>query len=319
MSKSKIDYYEFCKNNPDLCIFFKPWWLDAVCGAENWDVIVLSNSNEIIAVWPYYIVENYGFKRIIMPKATPYMGPWLRVSKAKYSEAISEEKKILLELISKLPKVSKFYQNFSPEMNNWLPFHWAGFQQSNGVTYTFDELGNQDELWKAMRGNARREIKKAINRFELSIADNISLRDFYKVYSKTFSRQGKSPTVDFEHLQLIDKACSSNKSSKILAGVDRNTNIHAVAYLVWDDTTCYYLLGGGDPDFRTSGAATFVLWECMKFAETVSNRFDLEGSMIEAVEKFFVSLGSKQSSYNRISKVDSSILKIVQTLKQFNG
>ena len=29
---SKEKYIEFCNNNPDICIFDQPWWLDAVCG-----------------------------------------------------------------------------------------------------------------------------------------------------------------------------------------------------------------------------------------------------------------------------------------------
>ena len=29
---SKERYIEFCKNNPNICIYDQPWWLDAVCG-----------------------------------------------------------------------------------------------------------------------------------------------------------------------------------------------------------------------------------------------------------------------------------------------
>lgn len=37
---------------------------------------------------------------------------------------------------------------------------------------------------------------------------------------------------------------------------------------------------------RNSGATSLLIWEVIKFASTVSKKFDLEGSKLEPVERF---------------------------------
>lgn len=83
---------------------------------------------------------------------------------------------------------------------------------------------------------------------------------------------------------------------------DEHNNIHAAVYIVWDNDSAYYLMGGGDPALRNSGATSLCLWEAIQFASTVSKKFDLEGSMLEPVERFFRGFGTVQKPYFKISK-----------------
>ena len=73
--------------------------------------------------------------------------------------------------------------------------------------------------------------------------------------------------------------------------MDSQGRIHAASYFVYDEKCCYYLIGGGDPELRTSGASSLLMWEGIKFASTVSGSFDFEGSMIEPIERFFRAFG----------------------------
>jgi hypothetical protein len=66
-------------------------------------------------------------------------------------------------------------------------------------------------------------------------------------------------------------------------------------------------MGGGDPHLRTSGAGSLVLWEAIKFAATVSEQFDFEGSMIEPVERFFRAFGGTPTPYFSIQKLSSGM------------
>ena len=52
------------------------------------------------------------------------------------------------------------------------------------------------------------------------------------------------------------------------------------------------------------------LWEAIKFASTVTNKFDFEGSMIESVEKYFRSFGAVQKPYFTITKTPSFLLRL---------
>ena len=51
-AKTKYRDLAFEKN---LSIFCQPWWLDAVCGERNWDVVILEEPDGIVAALPYYV------------------------------------------------------------------------------------------------------------------------------------------------------------------------------------------------------------------------------------------------------------------------
>lgn|GEM_PF-4541022 len=67
---------------------------------------------------------------------------------------------------------------------------------------------------------------------------------------------------------------------------------------------------------RTSGASSLLLWEAIRFALQVAERFDFEGSMFEPIERFFRGFGAVQKPYFQISKVDGKWLKLAYGLKE---
>jgi hypothetical protein len=109
----KEKYREFCKKEKNIPIFSKDWWLDAVCGEENWDVVLFEKGGEIWASWPYYKVRKFSFNIITMPKLTQNMGIYIKYPhNQKYYKKLSWEKEIINTLLEKLPKFDKFSQNF---------------------------------------------------------------------------------------------------------------------------------------------------------------------------------------------------------------
>lgn len=51
---SKDSYREFCRQNDDVPVFLKDWWMDAVCD-DNWDAVVIKNNDTVTAVMPYFL------------------------------------------------------------------------------------------------------------------------------------------------------------------------------------------------------------------------------------------------------------------------
>ena len=78
--------------------------------------------------------------------------------------------------------------------------------------------------------------------------------------------------------------------------------MHAVAYVVWDEHAAFYLLGGADPELRTSGASSLLLWEALQRARSRTDVFDFEGSMLAPVERFFRGFGAVQTPYLRVTR-----------------
>ena len=89
--------------------------------------------------------------------------------------------------------------------------------------------------------------------------------------------------------------------------------------LVWNEHCAYYLMGGGDPELRSSGATSLAMWQAIQFAATVSRIFDFEGSMIEPIERFFRGFGAVQTPYLSLTHVRSKRVAVALGLRSTLG
>jgi hypothetical protein len=288
-------------------IFQQPWWLDAVA-PNQWGAVVVNQGGAIVARMPYVIKKQYGLTAISMPPLTQTLGPWLRPSKAKSYKKISEQKELMNALIAQLPPVDYFCQCFSPNIKNWLPFYWAGYQQTSHYTYRIEDLSDYEKIWSDFSSNTRKNIKKAEK--QVVIRNDLGIDKLLGIINLTFKRQNMKMPYSDDLIKRLDIACTEKNARKMFFAEDSLGRIHAVGYFVWDSNTTYLLLGGGDPELRNSQAYSLLVWEAIKFASTVSKVFDFEGSMVEPIEFFFRSFGATQTSYCLISKMCSRRMKI---------
>jgi lipid II:glycine glycyltransferase (peptidoglycan interpeptide bridge formation enzyme) len=311
---NKQTYRELCKLESRIHIFSQDWWLDAVAGEKNWDVALVEENGVIIASFPYYYIKKSGFKVVTMPQLTPKMGIWIRYPNGQdYTSKLSYEKKIIDDLTELLPPYDMFIQNFDPSFVNWLPFYWQGFQQTTKYTYIIDDLTDHDRIYNNFRSNVKRNIKKA--KKIVKISTEYDLPTFYEVYKKTFDRQNMTVPHTLELLTKIDSACSKRERRKIFFAEDPSGQIHAAVYIIWDNESAYYIMGGADPNLRNSGAMSLLFWEAIKFTSTFVKRFDFEGSMIEPIERFVRTFGGIQTPYFQIRKTNSMLLAIRKAIK----
>jgi GNAT acetyltransferase-like protein len=280
-------------------IFQQPWWLDALAPGR-WDEATVERNGRVVARLPYVVRGRRPLRVLTMPPLTQTLGPWVEPSTAKPAHALAEEIELLAALEAALPAADAFVQQFSPTMLNALPFYWAGYSLELQYTYRLDGLRSEEALWDGLRGNIRREIRKARKRVE--VRDDLGLDRFHAVWAKTFARQGLEPPASLAELVRLDAACAARDARAMLFAQDEEDRTHAVAYAVWDEHAAYYLLGGGDPELRTSGASSLLMWESILRARAVTDVFDFEGSMLQPVERFFRGFGSRQAPYLRVSR-----------------
>ncbi len=308
-------YRTLCTQEPSIPLFSQAWWLDATAGEGAWDVALVEKGGAIVAAMPYVPRKRYGFTLLGQPALTQTLGPWLRETDGKFSTKLAQHKDWLQALIAQFPPFAHFTQNWHWQMVNWLPFYWAGFQQTTRYTYILHALGDEHTLWQGLQENIRREIKKAGNRFNLRVRDDLTFDDFLVLNRMTFSRQNMALPYTEAFVQKLDQACVARQARTIFIAEDEQGRHHAGVYIVWDGNSAYYLMGGGNPELRNSGATSLCMWEAIKFAATVTQRFDFEGSMLEPVEKFFRAFGAQQMPYFTVSKTPSRIMKVVQCLR----
>ena len=324
----KEKYVEYCSKNTDIPIFYKNWWLDAVCGDNNWSAIISENNNDIQAVHPIYLGKSKVFrKNIYQPPLTPYSGTWINYpqNQIKSTTRLAYEKRVVNDVISKIKKRNMHYfnQNFHYNFSNWLPYYWNGFDQTTHYTYIIKDLSNLELVYDNFDNKLRTDIRKAEK--NVLVKRNLDINIVYDLVSKTFDRQNQTPRFNRDFLKRLDDVCIKNNCREIFYAIDDNENIHGCLYLIWDCNSAYYLFSGSDPKYRNSQALSLLVWEAIKFSANVTGKFDFEGSMIEGVEGFFRSFGATQQSCFKIkyernkflglflkSFINSTIIKIVK-------
>jgi lipid II:glycine glycyltransferase (peptidoglycan interpeptide bridge formation enzyme) len=280
-------------------IFEEPWWLDAVA-PNQWQAVEIEKDGAIVARLPYVVKNRMGLTLFTMPRLTPSLGPWLRDSTAKYSKQLAQQKDLYTALIEKLPSHDFFCLNFHHSMTNWQPFYWQGFSQTTYYSYVIENLRDLDLVWNGLQENIRREIRKA--KKQLIVRTDLDVDRFLDINLLTFKRQGKKLPYSRELVQQLDDACVKNQARQIFFAEDSQGQIHSAIYMIWDRNSAYYLMGGSNPELRTSGAASLLMWEAIQFAATVTKKFDFEGSMIEPIEKFVRAFGGRQVPYFKVRK-----------------
>lgn len=308
MGQNKDKYQQFNKAE-NLPIFAQPWYLDAVCDDGIWDAVILEEKGKILAVLPYFLKQKWGFRYITMPLFTKYLGPYFA---KEYN--LTEQYHILEKLIAQLPKIQAFYQNFHPDITNWLPFYWAGYQQTTRYTYQLD-LSDLDAVFNNINRNMRRNIKKAQAQLFVSL-DNTP-EDFYAINRLSFERQGLRTPYTLEQFLKHDQALAAHKARQIFFARDESGKTHAAAYLIWDTQSSYYHLSGDDPQLRDSGAGILLVWEAIRYTKENLhlNLFDFEGSMMQNIEAIRRQFGATQVPYFYIWKYYSILLKFLMKLR----
>lgn len=292
-------------------IFEQPWWLDAVAPGQ-WACAEIKKGEQVIARLPYVFIKRYGFKIIGMPANTQTLGIYMEDTGAKLTKSLERQKDIIFTLVEQLPKGYGIDLTLDHQCSYVLPFIWKGFHVTPCFSYRIENISDLNETWSGLRENIRREIRKAEK--TLRISDDLPIKSLIELRCKTFQRQGRSIKDFPAFIKRLDEAALAHNARKLLGAVDEDGSIHAAGYFVYDERTCYYLFGGGDPELRNSGAASLVLWEGIKFASTVSKSFDFEGSMIEDIERFFRAFGGKPTVYYRVTKLNA-ILSLLDYAK----
>jgi len=295
-------------------IFQQPWWLDAV-SPDAWGAAEVKHGDSIQARFPYVIRKRSGFKFLTSAPLTPILGPWLAPSLAKYPKQLAQQKELMFALIDQLPRFDFFVQNFHHSITNWLPFYWRGYTQTTRYTYIIQDLTNMDRIWNEVQENVRRNIRKAQK--QVVVRTDLDIDRFLDINAMTFTRQGKSLPYSRDLVCRLDAACVSHDARRIFFAEDAQGRVHAAVYLVWDNSAAYYLMGGVNPEFSSSGATSLLLWEAIQFAATVTQTFNFEGSMIESIEHFFRNFGGRQVPYSQISKINTLPLKIYMSVRSW--
>jgi hypothetical protein len=285
-------------------IFQQPWWLDAVAPG-SWAEVTCERNGRTVARLPYVVRGRPQLRMLTQSTMTQTLGPWVERTSADAPDALAREHELLAELEAALPPAQAFSQQFSPSVLNALPFSWAGYRLEVRYTYRLHGLRSTDALWDGLRGNVRREIRKARKRVE--VVEDLGVDRFHDVLSQTYARQGLPAPRSLAELERLHEACERHGAGIMLFARDEAGEVHAVVWVVWDRQAAYYLLAGAQPHLRNSGASSLLVWEAMMRAREHVDVFDFHGSMLQPIERFFRGFGAYQTPYLSVTRMSPAL------------
>lgn len=317
---NKDKYKQLCEVEESIHIFNKGWWMDAVCGEENWDVVLVEQGYQIVGALPYYMTKGkWGLKQISMPKLTQTNGIWIKyLPNQHYSARLAHDKKVMYAIIEHLDSlnIDYFSQHFHYSVTNWLPFHWKGFRQTTRYTYVIDNLKDLGLVY----GNFQRTKRQAIKKAEkgLCVKFDLPARDFYDHHKRSIEKQGDTIAYTFDLFNRIYSSAYQRDAGKVAYSVDRDNNFHSGLFVIWDRNSAYALISVVNPDSKSTGALPLLFREMIGYVSNKTATFDFEGSMMENIERSYRGLGGIQKPYFNISKTYSPSLMIRNGIKQIN-
>jgi len=278
-------------------VFTYSWWLQAV---GNTRVLGYFENDRLVAGIPLYSENKFGFTLCRMPPRCPAWGVVMAPIEGKSVNVATREIELLRIFAKHLAGQKIFFHLFPRSSQNWLPFYWNGFRQTARFTYVIDDIKNLDEVWDGLAHNIRGEIRKAERR-GLEVRP-CSVADVSEAEVKTFGRQHMHQPSSEGYLERLFAAAAQHSSGECFAAVDADGRIHAANMVVWDRRTTYFFAGGADPELRTSGATSLLVWKLIQFAAERSSSFDFCGSVVPQIERFFRAFGGRQVPCHAIMK-----------------
>ncbi len=277
----------------------------------EWDVALVADKGNILAVWPYCAERKAGLTLLRNPLLTPYLGPYFLLPEyGSEAKRLNKEDKIYKAFWEQLPRWDFFEVQCLPGYNNFLPFHHRGFTHTQRITYRINLTLPTDEIWNGIDAAKKKHIKNAAE--ELTINEgNADIDAFYNLHKETITgKGGKYPYTKSYFTKLI-KTCRTKNAGLLLQAAHTNAATAAILFAVYDADTMYLLLSATDKTALHNGAVSLLIWEAIKRAKDMGLKvFDFEGSMDKGIEVFFRSFGGTRTTYLSCTRNDSALWRL---------
>lgn len=303
MNNRKKKFEKFC-NETYVPIYSQPWWLDIICGENNWDVWLYEKGEEILAAMPYFLQKRGKYNYITKAPLTQNNGIIFKHNnKRKLCTRAEFEEKVIsaaCEFIDSL-NIDVYEQQYMYTFKNWLPFFWKKYSAITRYTYVIENTFNLDEVWNNISSNYRNKIKKGSK--NCFIEQDVDKEQFYKEHEKIFLKQNLECPFSKKLWFDLYEECKERNSGMTLVAKNEDNVIQSVLFLVWDDKSVYQILGGNIPEYQKQDTYAFLIWNGIQISSNMGKIYDFEGSVIPRISKSFREFGGEPKPYFRIRKV----------------
>lgn len=306
---NKEKYVAFCEGTY-VPIYSKPWWMDAVCEPENWDVWLCGgdgheeNIHAIEAAMPYYMETRGAYRYITKATQTQTNGIIFREHpERKPAAQAAAEEKIINQACAFIDSLGLdvYEQQYPPSFQNWQPFYWHHYTNVLRYTFIIQDTSDMKKVDENIASKYRNEIRKGQRLTR--VCTDITPEEFYEKHQNVFRRQGLSHPFSKEFWYRVRKAVEEHGAGQMFCARDSENNIHSLLFLIWDERYVYQLFGGYMPEFSSSQSYPALIYHGIRLAHEKGLAYDFEGSMVRQIATSFRQFGGIPTPYYRIRKV----------------
>lgn len=296
----------------------RAWWLDAVCGADEWEVaLTVDGKGAVTGALPYAVSKGkFGIRRIINPPLTMYNNLYLAPPDNPDIKAVkiaSFRLKTVRELLAQLPPVTFFRQQTEPDLRNAAPWQQAGFKQTESYTYRFSYLADYEKLYANIAYNLRHGMKQA--RRETKIIERYDPDLLFALNEKSYAAKQKRLPYTLDFLRKICVALQKNAAGQMLfAENDRSGKISAGLLIAYDEKTAYALVAGLDRKGGHAAALNLLYAAALEKAAERTDVFDFQGSKVPEIERIYRNFGAERTPYHLFYKFENRLWEAAAVL-----
>ena len=300
---NKEKYSCFCKN-VYIPIYSKPWWMDAVCLPDNWNVWIYEKGRDMCAAMPYYVEMKGVHKYITRAPLSQNNGIIFKINEGSKRETRARFQEHVIDAANEYIEslvLDVYEQQYHYTFDNWLPFFWNQYTAITRYTYVLEDTSDIESVWSGISSSYRNKIKKGYKM--ATVCEGSDGDEFWELHKNVFSKQGLECPFTYDVWTRLYSACIQHNCGKILYAKDGGNNITSILFLTWDEQSVYQLLGGSMPEYQYLQTYDMLIWEGIKFASQMGLKYDFEGSVIKRISKSMRQFGGVPKPYFRIRKV----------------
>lgn len=310
---NKEVYRQYCKEQDDLPLFIKDWWLDVVC--ENWDVAIVRNGDNISGVWPYRVEQKLNVTLLRDPALTPYWGPHvIYPHDLKLSKRDNFEHETITALLEQMPDVKVWHISAFPGLKQVGLFKDAGFDVQVRQTFIMPLEDDMDTIFSKLKEDYRRNVRRAGKELTISNEPEM-LQELWQYQKATLDNKDVRIIFSGRQLQQLYDACAAHDCAALWVA-RKGSEVQAIVWHAWDASRAYYLVGSKNPSSADSRAMTALLWKAIEESKKAGkSSFDFEGSVDPGVERFFRNFGGNRELYLVLKKNESTLWKLKEKIR----
>lgn len=287
--ESVLGWDELARSGDGGTVFHERWFL-RTAGVDC--VLCVHDGGALVCGLPLFTTRD---PRVASQstRSVPYGGPVFARSRRGTRGAMLERRTVMSSIASVLQAgFGRVSFACAPGLHDLVPWLRAGFVPEVRYTYVLDIPGGCEPA-AAMSPLRRRDLARAA-RAELQVIADHELRRFDPSKAVQWSTE---PDATERTRAAIEAAIAARRGCPLVAlAGDR---VVGGLFMIWDDRTVYTTHSYYEPSAARSGVSTRLYLEAMMRAARMPgiSQLDLEGSVLDGVERYYQSFGGRQSIY----------------------